>query len=541
MRLLHAESIRLRSFEENATPPYAILSHTWGDGEVSFQDIHRPNAASKAGYKKIKYACRHALREGLDYVWVDTCCIDKTSSVELSEAINSMFRWYQNAVYCYAYLADVPDEDRTEVGSADSAFARSRWFTRGWTLQELLAPSELKFFSSGGRNIGSKNRLRTHISRITGISEAFLNGTDSLSQASVARRMSWASRRTTTRTEDLAYCLLGIFGISMPMLYGEGDKAFVRLQEEIMKSSDDQSLFAWGCSLGLSPVLDTFEDCGPFARHPAAFEGSGDFVPDELGLSSMAYTTTNKGLQIHLHVTNLSRFPGRTAVLACRPEQEYLWLVGFRISFHGKDSFIRQGRCFLVRRDEALETPSRSLYFLTNYIKPRPLPETVAEQYSLLIRKIPPHYASGGLCIWDVEPRENWNTRQRIINLPERCHVIIHLWKAMGEGFAIVLSRRPLHFTLGQVQTTSIFLNKDRNVGYLEMNIFKEFRGQRLNSDSIFPECRILPLLSNCDITVAIGERPVRMSTGINIHTIDIELATNSSTTAEGTLPEGTT
>ena len=243
MRLLRADSLRLETFE-NTAPEYSILSHTWETEEVSFQDIQTPNASLKAGYTKIRHACKDALQRGIDYVWVDTCCIDKTSSAELSEAINSMFRWYRTAKVCYAYLADVPDV--TDVHAPESAFARSRWFSRGWTLQELLAPVELHFFSSNGHPLGTKRSLSNQISVITGIAEGFLTGAIALTKASIAKRMSWASRRKTTRTENLAYCLLGIFGINMPVLYGEGTKTFVRLQEEIMKDSDDQSLFAWG-------------------------------------------------------------------------------------------------------------------------------------------------------------------------------------------------------------------------------------------------------------------------------------------------------
>jgi hypothetical protein len=207
MRLLHAGSIQPVSFEEDIIPDYAILSHTWGDDEVSFQDIHSPGAASKAGYAKIRYACQEALRRGLKYVWVDTCCIDKTSSAELSEAINSMFRWYKYARVCFGYLSDVPVG---EVDSPKSAFASSRWFSRGWTLQELLAPIELEFFSSDWEKLGSKRDLSRQISDITGIGEGFIAGAYPLSDASIAKKMSWASCRETTRNEDLAYCLLGL-------------------------------------------------------------------------------------------------------------------------------------------------------------------------------------------------------------------------------------------------------------------------------------------------------------------------------------------
>jgi hypothetical protein len=183
----------------------------------------------KAGYSKIRGCCKAAAADGFEYVWIDTCCIDKTSSSELSEAINSMYKWYQEAEVCYVYLADVFPDIST------SSFAKSRWFTRGWTLQELIAPSSVIFFDAHWRDIGTKASLVKPIAEITGIHiDALSNGR--VSRFSVAQRMSWASRRETTREEDIAYCLLGIFSINMPLLYGEGQKAFLRLQEEIMKN-----------------------------------------------------------------------------------------------------------------------------------------------------------------------------------------------------------------------------------------------------------------------------------------------------------------
>jgi len=188
------------------------------------------------------------------------CCIDKTSSAELSEAINSMFRWYQKASVCYAYLADVlkdtdPDKDPEE-------FSRSRWFTRGWTLQELVAPKNVVFYSRSWKNIGTKERLCNTISTITGIDIDTLLGED-VTFVSVANKMSWASGRRTTRTEDMAYCLLGIFDVNMPLLYGEGKKAFLRLQEEILRSSYDHSLFAWG--RGTASISDIEKQIQPQA------------------------------------------------------------------------------------------------------------------------------------------------------------------------------------------------------------------------------------------------------------------------------------
>ena len=145
---------------------------------------------------------------------VDTCCIDKSSSAELTESINSMYRWYQEAAICYAYLFDVQSGDM-------SSLSRSAWLTRGWTLQELIAPARVEFYSSTWDNLRTKASLKKEISAVTGIDVEVLEGADP-DRFSVTKRMSWASKRTTTRVEDRAYSLLGLFGVNMPMLYGEG-------------------------------------------------------------------------------------------------------------------------------------------------------------------------------------------------------------------------------------------------------------------------------------------------------------------------------
>lgn len=245
MRLLNTRTLKFEEFLGEAgkeIPPYAILSHTWGPEEVSYKDYVDNNGSSKLGYEKIAQFCRLADSEGFNYVWIDTCCIDKSSSAELSEAINSMMRWYRDAIICHAYLSDV-DSSEAAVPE-DSSFARSRWFTRGWTLQELLAPAEVVFLGSDWKEIGTKKSLRNVVSRITGIDVRALDKGSWLDY-SVAQKMSWAARRQTTRPEDEAYCLMGLFDVNMPMLYGEGRKAFYRLQQEILKQSHDQSLFAW--------------------------------------------------------------------------------------------------------------------------------------------------------------------------------------------------------------------------------------------------------------------------------------------------------
>jgi len=198
MRLLHSMTLKLVEFSEKEIPLYAILSHTWGEGEVSFQDMQGVNADQKAGYDKIQRCCEVAAADGFEYAWVDTCCIDKTSSSELSEAINSMYRWYQKAEVCYVYLSDVPSDGDPLAPGSD--YSKSRWFTRGWTLQELIAPSNVIFYSSDWKEIGTKSSLQAAIVEVTAIQvEALLSDDDRLQAFSVAQRMAWAAKRETTR------------------------------------------------------------------------------------------------------------------------------------------------------------------------------------------------------------------------------------------------------------------------------------------------------------------------------------------------------
>ncbi|TEA10001.1 Vegetative incompatibility protein HET-E-1 [Colletotrichum sidae] len=211
MRLLNARTIEVEEFVEGNIPAYSILSHTWEKEEVSFQDMERQAHSPKAGYQKLLASCAQSLRDGFDYIWIDTCCIDKTSSAELSEAINSMYRFYEQAAVCYAFLCDVPDDTGFDE---ESSFAKSRWFTRGWTLQELLAPSRIVFYSKNWKPLGTRSELGRLISSVSGIDEQFLWGRP-LTYASIAARMSWAARRQTTRAEDRAYSLLGVFGVNL--------------------------------------------------------------------------------------------------------------------------------------------------------------------------------------------------------------------------------------------------------------------------------------------------------------------------------------
>lgn len=197
--------------------------------------------------EKIRRVCAATREHHFAQVWVDTSCLDKTSSLELSEAINSMYAWYRDAAVCYVYLPDVPSS--SDHRGPGSAFRHSRWFTRGWTLQELIAPRVLMFLSQDWQEIGTKEDLADVIADITGIDKDVLMRKKPLEEVSVAARMSWAAERHTTKIEDQAYCLLGIFDIVMTPIYGEGMNAFRRLQQEILERIPDDSIFAWESSV----------------------------------------------------------------------------------------------------------------------------------------------------------------------------------------------------------------------------------------------------------------------------------------------------
>lgn len=398
MRLLSTTTLTLSSFLVPASqlPPYAILSHTWyplPEDEVTFQDLSflpRDELEKKKGWTKIKQTCQRAKKSGIKWAWVDTCCIDKTSSAELTEAINSMWGWYRGATVCFAWLEDlepVPKpvgnesghgqgkghgqnsngqngsghgknghghgqntrssnshiqtgekeewwEDggsnvgsnagsnvsattasasgtgsttssHTQTGRMDhlshaekvARFKTCRWFTRGWTLQELIAPSRMGFYNSKWEFVGEKSALKHVLAEITQISESVLENSAMLPTIPVAQRMSWASSRVTTRPEDMAYCLLGIFDVQIPLLYGEGEKAFIRLQEEIVKETNDFSLFAW--RTGEGPGTQQHQKhWGIFAPSPKEFATCGDIVNWGNPLYNAECLITSKGLRI---------------------------------------------------------------------------------------------------------------------------------------------------------------------------------------------------------------------------------------------------
>ncbi|PHH93288.1 hypothetical protein CDD83_7987 [Cordyceps sp. RAO-2017] len=321
MRLLSVSSLHLTTFmgADEDIPPYAIVSHTWDDAEVTFEDIraHRSklDLLESPQFDKIRHSCARAAEDGLDYVWIDTCCIDTGSSSELSEAINSMFKWYQQSAVCYVYLKDFetreqpPDPEskphrRRHIPEEDEEFCSSRWFNRGWTLQELIAPRSVLFFDKNWVEFGGRdNSLFRRICARTGIlpqvftsrhcmcstkpllslrngrclaCNASDNLSDILGSLNASVIMGWAANRSTTRREDVAYCLMGLFNVNMPLLYGEGDKAFMRLQAAILERSSDHSLLLWRAKpdrygVALRP--------GCLARSPKAFEYAPPIVP----------------------------------------------------------------------------------------------------------------------------------------------------------------------------------------------------------------------------------------------------------------------
>ncbi|KAH0437643.1 het domain containing protein [Colletotrichum camelliae] len=306
MRLIHTTTLHLEEFFESERPKYAILSHTWGQDEVGFQEwlewqngdaTQRTRTEAKSGFQKIKNTCRVAREQGVEYAWVDSNCIDKKSSAELSEAINSMFAWYRDSTTCLVHLEDFvgasPHIPQVQI------LSKCRWMTRGWTLQELIAPTTMFFYDSSWGFIGSKEYLLEPLRSITGIDHEILCKEKDISSACIAQKMSWASNRQTTRTEDMAYCLLGLFNISMPLLYGEGNEAFRRLQEEILKVSTDQTIFAW----------DWIDDMRGYrgdhwvsilAPHPRAFRNCQLMKRDENRNGFREFVLTNLGLTISL-------------------------------------------------------------------------------------------------------------------------------------------------------------------------------------------------------------------------------------------------
>ena len=366
MRLLSTSDRVFREFLGQYKPPYAILSHRWGEEEVSYKDLRKSWPKDGAGLSKIVAFRDLAFHEGFDWCWVDTCCIDKKSSAELSEAINSMRLWYANASKCYAFLADASCDQ-------PDSWMESDWFKRGWTLQELLYPPTVEFYDSQWRKIGTKRGLAPKITRISHIRKECLDQEYHRSRSSVAEKLSWAASRTTTRPEDMAYSLLGLLNVNMPLLYGEGaTKAFRRLQIELLSFSDDESIFAWNSQLdGLDhemkyPYWNTL-----LAKTVQAFVSSSYSWPfvyerqddqgNPMSVRREGWIVTNKGLQITLPAKTWYENEGANHIAAMlfvkrrRDRGSPLWLL---LKYdNGFGSWVRRRHPEqLMARDECKKT-----------------------------------------------------------------------------------------------------------------------------------------------------------------------------------------
>jgi hypothetical protein len=283
MRLLARDSSGEFSLTKDLVDPpaYAILSHTWGadDEEVTYNDMVEGSGKFKTGHRKIRFCGEQAARDGLQYFWVDTCCIKKSDAVELQRSINSMFRWYKNAAKCYVYLSDIsiPDDNVKSDSKLDfeTAFRMAKWFTRGWTLQELLAPSSVEFFSADYKRLGDKVSLERLIHERTRIPVKALHRYGP-THFSIDERVSWVADRETKYEEDLAYSLLGIFGIFLPLIYGEGrENAFRRLREEAGKSAQSHEFD----ELSKAGIRNQPKFTVPFVRDPK-FVGREDIMQE---------------------------------------------------------------------------------------------------------------------------------------------------------------------------------------------------------------------------------------------------------------------
>lgn len=382
MRLLDAHSIsedRLPVFHElleNGTGSplrYAILSHTWGKRQDSidiiFDDVPSSEtfakffdeatqlkqwqtaiATKKIGFSKVLNACRVARESGIDYVWIDSCCIDKSKSAELNESINSMYRWYQKSKLCIVYLEDL--EPGGELNQC-------RWFKRGWTLQELVAPSKASFYAGNWDLLGERSNkgLCKSLASITGIDMEYLQGGVDLSALSIAHRMSWAKGRETTVPEDRAYSLMGIFDVKMPLIYGEGSlKAFQRLQEEIVKSSSDLSIFAWDPSSPAHTALSVF------ASTPNAFTEYKDIVPS---YQSQHFTRTNKGIKMKTILWRILCADGKERLmLPIGKQMNSKYDVGLILRKVGHNMYLRIGNMTPFSGEQITSSTSTSTFYL---------------------------------------------------------------------------------------------------------------------------------------------------------------------------------
>ncbi|KAJ4291745.1 hypothetical protein N0V90_009640 [Kalmusia sp. IMI 367209] len=399
MRLLNVHTKKLQAFYTDI-PAYAILSHTWlnDEDEVTFSQIQVPSACKDMpGYRKIQFLCDQAAKDGLEYAWI----VRNTSSSELSEAINSMFRWYQLSEICYVYLADVKHRWIYDI-------FKSRWWTRSWTLQEFLASSNVVFYDADWRWIGRKVELASAISKRMGIDKTVLRDPQAMFSCSVAQRMSWAALRSAKRTEDIAYALLGIFDVNMSLRYGEGKKAFLRLQREIIKVQGDQSLFAWifGArhleELGVHAATHSFQQSSPFgllADGPRSFLGCGQIISHHPLADDSEIREFNGSLQLTMSIVpiplhmRLFREPEDSefidngqyhiGLLSCGIKNQPEYLIGILLhSLYEEDQYARE--CLHLYRNDTNVPLANSPGLFTFLVYPREAADSDLKQIRIV-------------------------------------------------------------------------------------------------------------------------------------------------------------
>ena len=457
MRLINTKTYLIEKFDDPSNAPcsgYAILSHTWTlepHKELELEDIRTAGTdVAKANVvqrnPKVRETCKLAQTSALSHAWIDTICIDQNSSSDKSEAINAMYRYYQEAKICFTHLFDVdghgitltdpnpnqPDTD--DMKAVRKEFTDARWFKRGWTLQELLAPPRLLFYDKNWNLLGSRNELCNTIAGITRIEPGVLQDAQQMWACSIAKRMSWAAGRETRRPEDKAYSLLGIFGVNMPMIYGEGDRAFIRLQEEIIKISDDHSLFTWSTS-------EDRNNSALLARSPDPFKGCTNITRGLFRTGNYPYSINNRGISMQLSLVcwstdvfiapiNCIRQPMQQQ--SGRQHKESLQLGLFlkrqkeddrfiRVAFQGKDIYeFPLGESVIP--DERRNPSAEDRRTVSLHIKRDPGPPNVSSPEAALHTingfKIGSALlkACGEMPAWGLIPNSQWDPAQQIVS-----------------------------------------------------------------------------------------------------------------------------
>ncbi|PON22971.1 hypothetical protein TGAM01_v208226 [Trichoderma gamsii] len=513
MRLINTETFKLKVFSDDEVPPYAILSHTWGPDseELTFSDVQKgiskaPDEKESLGLTKFRECCRQAQKDSLGYAWIDTCCIDKTNMVELGEAINSMFRWYSLANVCYAYLSDVPDDD--DASAPESKFRSSRWFTRGWTLQELLAPKHVRFYNLEWHLIGNKGNKCTVIQKITSVPRQFLLGVAELHTASVAQRMSWAAQRKTGRAEDLAYCLLGIFGITMPMIYGEGGReAFFRLQEHIMKSTRDDSILAWGFMHKSSTINpQQFMDENKFiygdilAATPSDFANSGQIVAREQATNPL-HSLDIFGGSLRIFLPLATSDTGRTfGLLSCGPKSNAKQVAAIplaKINSAVANEYVRPRGYPSVLQPVPTSDATRELI----HIKKDGQKQILTKNQQFLFYDVD-LFAKIGLEVIDVIPRACWDNQLSLISQTSTDQILIRVSQSKEQflDFVIVMDVQQPDSRLDQLCclfTCHRDTELDEIAGKFQREALEVFKGTSASNESLNLRIKFKPMEGN--------------------------------------------